>query len=77
MTKLKNKEHPKVGSRALGKKAPYQGYAPELMTDGNGNHYRQALLEAADEIEQRDRRFYTFPWIESLVKKLRISAGVE
>lgn len=70
--------------KALGKKPPeYEdlGICTECYNpdgcDCVEEHYRQVLLEAADEIEKRDRRFFTFPWIEKLVKNLRISAGVE
>lgn len=70
--------------KSLGKKPPHSIEEGEVIAWCQKwdsclecfQHYRQTLLEAADEIEKRDRRFYTFPWIESLVKKLRISAGV-
>lgn len=65
--------------KALGKKPPKTCSETDCIEACYcvENHYRQALLEAADEIEKRDRRFFTFPWIEKLVKNLRISAGVD
>jgi len=69
----------------LGKKPTYTGHKPELMTDGNGNHYRQSLIEASEELDKMylycecDGRgcniCMAIDNCKSIAKKLRISAG--
>lgn len=82
MTKLKNKNLPLVDSRALGKNPP-----SEREWGSKSDHYRQALIEAADELENQLPCKKAQLDIEDcadckshpkylLAKKLRISAGV-
>jgi len=74
-----------IEQKYLGKKPKYQYlYGSEALNiEANADHYRQALLEAANELENganfciEEGNCFCGKSAKELVKKLRISAGVE
>jgi len=66
--------------KALGKKPPYIQYPKngkkEIATSGNWEHYRNALLELADELDELCMTL-NLSMIPKLEKQARISAGEE
>lgn len=64
-----------VKLKALGKNPPEN--LDKWFVDAREEHYRQALIEAADELTRLANRGCGFKTLEQLAKKLRISAGEE
>lgn len=77
--------------KALGKKPPEPDFDYENRIDDVHcvmEHYRQALIETADELEKWRGKYYDIPALgkctsiymiefDSIIKKARISAGVK